>query len=385
MAQGLPYGFFKQALPVIMREQGASLPKIGLFSLFALPWALKFLWAPFIDRVGRRKHWIVGLQSASCFLFAALAIWGSSDDYVLLAWAFFATNVIAATQDIASDGMAVTLLTSRERGWGNGFQVAGYRVGMIMGGGFILMGFGFLGWRGMFFCLAAMLAVSTLPLIMTRELVLPKHTRQASPSLRQRISRVGMLKWLAVIGFFKFGDAMASEMLRPFFYDMGLGLVEVGQILGTLGFVSGLIGALVGGALVNRLGRYWAVVLMGVVQAIAVLMYIGLDNGLSGIWIPWLCAFEHFTGGMATAALFTVMMDMCESESAATDYSIQASFVVIATLMSGIVAGLVAEIHGYSANFLVAGLLSLLGAFWFAKAYPRLNQRLNPQAELKVA
>ena len=165
LAQGLPYGFFKQALPVMMRDRGASLPEIGLLSLLTLPWALKFLWAPLVDGLGGRRRWIFWLQVVSCLLFLGLGAWNPDSGYGVLAWGFFLANLLAATQDIASDGLAVTILAPHERGWGNGIQVAGYRVGMILGGGFILMAFGLLGWRGMFWLIAAMMVLCLLPLL----------------------------------------------------------------------------------------------------------------------------------------------------------------------------------------------------------------------------
>ena len=74
-AQGLPYGFFSLALPVFLRQGGVSLSKIGFTSLLVLPWALKFLWAPFLDRVywpklGRRRTWILAMQLAATILLA---------------------------------------------------------------------------------------------------------------------------------------------------------------------------------------------------------------------------------------------------------------------------------------------------------------------------
>ncbi len=79
LAQGLPFGFFTVALPVLMREQGLSLPDIGLTNLLSLPWALKFLWAPLVDRfaggrLGRRRSWILPLQGASVLAVVGLSL-----------------------------------------------------------------------------------------------------------------------------------------------------------------------------------------------------------------------------------------------------------------------------------------------------------------------
>ena len=106
MAQGLPFGFFIQALPVLLRAEGLSLPAIGLTSLLSLPWALKFLWAPLIDREGARRRIILAMQGASAALMLAIAFINPSSQMWLLLGAVLLTNLLAATQDIATDALA---------------------------------------------------------------------------------------------------------------------------------------------------------------------------------------------------------------------------------------------------------------------------------------
>ena len=147
LAQGLPYGFFTQALPVLLREQKLSLPLIGLAQLLMLPWALKFLWAPLVDSVdapvrGRRRAVIIPLQLASIAVLAALALMATPDAMWALCARVLLVNVCAATQDIATDALAIETLAPEERGIGNGLQVGAYRVGMVIGGGAILWVFG---------------------------------------------------------------------------------------------------------------------------------------------------------------------------------------------------------------------------------------------------
>ena len=167
LTQGLPYGFFVQALPVMMRKQGVSLEDIGLASLLALPWALKFLWAPLVDglgwpRVGRRRSWILPLQGLSIITLALLAGVDPAAGLGLVLAGVFVVNLLSATQDIATDGLAVTILRPEERGLGNGLQVAGYRVGMIIGGGLLLVVHDRLGWPLVFMTMAGVLALASV-------------------------------------------------------------------------------------------------------------------------------------------------------------------------------------------------------------------------------
>src|SRR4051812_11990898 len=119
-AQGLPFGVFVLALPVIFCKAGYSLSPIGFLRLLFAPWALKFLWAPIVDRtywprVGRRRSWILAMQLAGTVVLAAIAIVPGSDALVVLVLAMLVLNLIAATQDIATDGLAVELLPAAER------------------------------------------------------------------------------------------------------------------------------------------------------------------------------------------------------------------------------------------------------------------------------
>ena len=178
LAQGLPYGFFTQALPVLLRDAGMSLPLIGLAHLLSIPWALKFLWAPLVDRVraprfGRRRAVIVPLQVASCATLAAVALASTPGALWALSIAVLLVNLFAATQDIATDALAVEMLEPDERGHGNGVQVGAYRVGMILGGGFVLWLFAASDWTTAFLAMAAMLLATTVPIFLYCEAAPP--------------------------------------------------------------------------------------------------------------------------------------------------------------------------------------------------------------------
>lgn len=368
LSQGLPYGFFTQALPVLLRKQGMSLPDIGLTHLLALPWALKFLWSPLMDRygsqrLGRRRGYILPLQvlSASVLLMLALPDGGVSTP-VLLA-AVLGVNLLAATQDVATDGMAVNLLSSQELGLGNGVQVAAYRVGMILGGGLMLVVFDAAGWRPTLLSLGAMLLLATVPVVLYREPPSEAPARQ-SLSLGWWLRRPGSGGWLLLLLLYKAGEALATGMLRTFLTDTGLSLTEIGWMLGGVGFTAGLVGALLGGALVNRLGRRRALLLFGVLQLGAVLLYALVAPGASLPVLALVCGAEHLASGMATAALFTVMMEQCRPEHAGADYTVQASVVVIATGLAATVSGFSAEALGYAGHFLLAAALCTVGTVY---------------------
>jgi PAT family beta-lactamase induction signal transducer AmpG len=171
-AQGLPFGFFTQALPVMLRKAGVSLEHIGLASLLALPWALKFLAAPMLDRTPSRRRWLLGLQAASTSLLVAAGTFDMTWLAPILVVVFL-VNLVAATQDIATDALAVDSLEPAHRGLANGLQVGAYRVGMIVGGGALLVAFDVIGWSGVFLVMAALTVLTTLPVLRWKEVRAP--------------------------------------------------------------------------------------------------------------------------------------------------------------------------------------------------------------------
>jgi predicted MFS family arabinose efflux permease len=356
-------------LPVHLRKTGLSLSNIGLTSLLFLPWALKLFWAPWMDRrgpgsLGRRRRFILPLQMLSAMLLFALGLPPQGPGILGLLAGVLLVNLLAATQDVATDGLAVNLLDESERGHGNGLQVGAYRVGMILGGGLMLIVLDAAGWSATLFCLGAMLLVATLPIALFREPPSTPPPRE-SPSLSFWFNRPSARPWLGLLFLYKAGENFASGMLRPFLVDRGLGLAEIGWMLGGVGFTAGLVGAAMGGALVGRLGYRRALLGFGVLQATAVLLFALCARTAAGVpALAAACAVEHVASGMATAALFTAMMEACRPEHAATDYTVQACVVVIASGLSATVSGFSAQAFGYAGHFALAAGLCALAVVW---------------------
>ncbi len=389
-SQGLPFGFFTQALPVWMRQQGLSLTLIGASSVLALPWALKLLWAPLVDRfdgspLGRRRGWILPLQALSTIAIGILAAMGTaatptaSSLLTAMAVAMFVTNLFAATQDIATDGLAVDLLSPSERGLGNGVQVAAYRVGMIVGGGALLASFGSLGWTPTLGIMAGLIAVMSVPLLLYKEPAKPAFSTSKGP-----LTPVGWWHsfayftrdggryavWAAALAFYKIGDATGSPMARTLLVDRGYDIVDIGFLLGTLGSIAGMIGALLGGVAAKN-NRLAALLICGLVHAALMASYavpaafVDVDKA----WVAAMIVLEHLTGGMATVSLFTAMMDASSKHSGASDYTAQASVVVVASGIGSALSGVSAQHLGYTVHFIGAGVLCVLGTLAMLPIY----------------
>ncbi|GDX81843.1 MFS transporter [Deltaproteobacteria bacterium] len=364
-AQGLPFGLFTQALPVMMRQQGYSLESIGLANLLALPWALKFLWAPWIDRVsGPRRRVIVPLNVVAAGLLSALAV-VSPGAMIPLIITVFLCNLAAATQDIATDGLAVESLPPAERGLGNGVQVAGYRLGMVVGGGALVQLFDAKGWMYTFFTAAFAITVATLPLLFVSPPDRPAPGAPASGRDALRWDRwfAGRdgLAWFGLLILYKLGDSFGTSMVKPMFVDQGLSLGEIGALIGLRGSIAGMVGALVGGWFVGKWRRRAALAVFAALQVPTLALYAWL--AVAGpAHAAEIVVVEHLFSGMATAALFTAMMDACRPGHAGSDYTVQASVVVLAQGLGGIASGFSAHHFGYPAHMAVATGLSVVAA-----------------------
>ena len=374
-AQGLPYGFFTQALPVLLREMGLSLKAISATSLLFLPWALKFLWAPAVDHYGTRRQWLLPLQLSAVGLSLLLSFIDMADSLVLVLVALFAFNLVAATQDVATDGLAVRMLDSRSRGLANGLQVGGYRVGMVAGGGALLALYAVAGWQAMCVAMAALLLLATIPVWTLREppnATPPDSAPRVATEWARRLRVPGMAAFVGLICFYKLGDSMIATLAGPFMKDSGVTTAQIAWIKGTLGSTMGLAGAAAGGALAWQLGRRAALLSCGLLQAASLALYVAAAFGVGGLGMIYAASTaEHLLGGMATVALFTLMMDASDPEHAGADYTLLACAIVIATGLAQFLGALLADAAGYGPMFAIALALAVAGCLLLVRAIDR--------------
>lgn len=398
-SQFLPSAFFFQALPIFLRQQGASLQVIGLMGLLTLPWMLKFLWAPLVDRYGSRrwghyKSWIVVTQCLLVLMLITCAYINVNDHAGWLFQGVFVVVTLAATQDIATDALAVRLLAPQERGWGNGIQSAGRAVGGILGGGVMLLILNRLGWQVSVWMLAGGVLLALLPLFWYHE---PSRFRDREPtprSIKVReeaivsylatllnfLRRPGALIWLVFILLYVTGSSMAATMFRPLLVDLGLSMADIGWMTGIVGSGAAIMGSLLAGGLMQPLGRRRALILFGLLQAMAVvaltLPAMGIQNPvvLYGVSVG-----EVLARALASTALFTVMMDKSRRDTAGSDYTLQSSVYIIGHHV-GIPAlsGFIAAALGYTSVFLL-GFGVCLASVWLATQVIR-----DPKPSLKL-
>ena len=367
-AQGLPFGFFTIVVPAMLRQNGQSLKTISVAGiLLTLPWLLKFLWAPFVDHRGTRRSWLLTLQVSGLVVAAVISQLHLEGNYVLLFAAAFVFNMIAATQDIATDGLAVRMLDARELGIANGIQVGAYRVGMMFGGGLLLKVLTLTDWSFAFLGMTALLALTIIPVLLLQE---PqddaREVRQSSAQLSfawlRRFLTRGILLLAALIFCYRFGDQLLTTLLVPFLTDRGLGLGGISLLKGWVGNAMSIAGALAGGWLAFSTSRRNAVLISGVGQVASFMLYVIAALGVGGIGLLWVATIaEGVLGTMATVALFALMMDASDPEHAGTDYTLLACVVIVVGMIANVCGGALADAFGYATAFTTGAVLALLG------------------------
>lgn len=373
LAQGLPYGFFTQALPVLLRQANMSLPAIGLSHLLLIPWAAKFIWAPAVDRVqlpglGLRRSWLLPLQILTILLYLSMSLVTLQAGLSWVLSAFLIGNFFAATQDIATDGLAVDIMKPNERGWANSVQVAGYRLGMIIGGGALLAMFGFLGWSGVMLTIAGLCALCTIPVYLYRE-PRERELRPRAEGVRGVASEIlhflrlpGAWTWAAVLLTYKIGHASATAMIKTWLVDTGYSSTEIANLLTWSNLFAGFAGAMVGGLLAGKFERRRLLIALTLLQAAGVTSYLWpLFSEHETYKIALATALDSFTSGMATVCLFTLMMDACSKERAAAHYTAQASIVVVSQIFAGGLSLILAASFGYPMQFAISAVAGLIG------------------------
>jgi PAT family beta-lactamase induction signal transducer AmpG len=362
-AEGLPFGLVYDVWPVYFRAHGVSLTAIGFMSLLSLPWTLKLLWAPAVDRWGERQHWMVGallVLGACSLLLPTLDPRGPT----LLLWGCMLLFTLAsATQDVAIDAYAVDLALPGEEGAINGVRVTAARVALLLGGGGIITAAGIWGFPPLFVATGVLfLLLAALAWQSPRVPVGEGRTRGSLAPVLRWLARPAMLPILAFTLLFKLGDSTLGRMVKPFWVDRGYTLAEIGLVSVTLGTVLTILGALAGGWFTSRFGIFSGLLWLGLAQMVSNLGYVAvalLPLPRESIYAA--SALESFTQGLGTAAFLSFLMRQCEKEHAATQYALLSATFALSRDLVGAFSGLGVDKLGYGAYFALTTALAIPG------------------------
>jgi MFS transporter, PAT family, beta-lactamase induction signal transducer AmpG len=353
-ASGLPYFFFNETIPLWLAQEGMSLAGIGLATGASMPWVLKFLWAPVVDRLGSRRTWIRACLLLLAAVTVLLAGADPSHHGAALGVLLLVYVTLSATQDIAIDAYTIETTSGRELGVANSIRIAAYRGASFVSSALLVWVAARRGWDGAFLAGAAITGA-----LAAASFLLPETERgaQRAESLTEPIA--AMLRrpgiW-AVILFaltFKLDISAMDPMTKPFWLDRGLTLDQIAALT-TGRLIATLAGAALGGVLATRIGLFRALWTMGLVQLLSSLGYalaaaVPPDLGI----ISAAALFENFAAGLGTAAFLAFLMSVCERRYAATQFALLTAIYALSRWAVGLVSGVLAERLGFSQYFLL--------------------------------
>ena len=380
-ACGLPLLLTISVLQAWMKEEGVDLTVIGMMSLVGLPYTLKFLWAPVLDRftlpfLGRRRGWLLIAQVTLIFSISGLGFSDPVKNPWMMVFAAFLVTFFSASQDIVVDAYRREDLPDEELGLGSSLYVNGYRVGMLLasGGGLIMAD------HMPFFMVYQIMAACMLPCVVTTLLAPEPKTYEGTPeSMKEAVfdplieyfSRRGALWILAFILFYKIGDTMASAMTIPFYLDIGFSKTQIGTVVKLFGFWAVVAGTLIGGVIMLRLGINRSLWAFGFLQAVstagfAVLAFFGNSLPL----LSTVIAFENLSSGMGTAAFIAFMASITNKKFTATQYALLSSLMGVPRVMASAPTGFLAKNLGWETFFITCTLIAAPGMLLLFKFAP---------------
>lgn len=363
-AEGFPFGIIEQTLPVYVRIHGMSLVHLGLLSLLSLPYALKFLWAPAVDFLGKRRQWIGAAQLLMAASILILIPLDPAEPSTLFWSCLISLAILSATQDIAIDAYSIEMLKPSEMGIANGFRQAAYRIALVVAGGlFVALG-GWIGWEFTYFAAAAVLVgCCALSIKLPRvEVQRPRFTLASlATPVSDFLKRPGVVQVAVFILLYKIGDMSMGPMVRPFWLERGLTTTEIGLITGTFGILAGIGGGLAGGLFMARFGIFHGLWFLGLWQSVSNLTYAWVATyPAGGHWDIYVASIaESFCGGLGTAAFLAFLMSICKKELSASQYAILSALFRITGIIAGALSGWATKHMGYSHYFALTFLLSI--------------------------
>jgi MFS transporter, PAT family, beta-lactamase induction signal transducer AmpG len=398
VSQFMPFWFLYQTLPLFMRQKGVSLETIGLLQLLALPISLNFLWSPLIDRYGftrwgHYRFWIICFQLLIAAMTAICAWLSVENNFTILLICITLISLFSASQDIATDALAIGLLNPHERGVGNAVQIVGNSLGSVISGGGMLILFNYWGWTACLQTLALIMVLALVPILWYRENIQKKQisiNRQSEDLTVQSTVKLpvsyfqnfikfcrhpGMMRWLLILVLYSSSSHMAATMYRPLLVDIGLSLSDIGWLQGVVGTSAAAIGGIVGGLLISVWGRKRSLFLFSLLWATTMLTYLFPAFGFTSLPVIYLVAISPmFSIGIMSTATSTLMMDNSSLETPGTDYTLQNSVSIFSSLGAAAISGVIAKDVGYRGIFsisLAIALISVLMIFQHFKGLPK--------------
>ncbi len=365
IAQSIPMSFFSTVIPVIMRQQNFSLESIGMLQLLKLPWILKFLWSPAVDRstfrIGDFKRWIFSSELIYASIIFAVSFLDFQTTPYLIIGLVVLSFIASATQDIATDSLAVLSFSKKDKSLANSMQSMGNFAGAMIGGGILLLLYHKFGWGNLLPFLAVFVIIALIPLIFFKRgnnqvIIKAKQEKKPTPDdLLGFFKQKGIWKQIVFLFVYYAGLIGVLAMLKPMLVDYGYNMKEIGVMSGIVGTSIGCLTSFGGGFIVRKIGRHSARILFAVFTLITTIYFCLLVSALPvniatlhlGISLLWA------SYGMAVIVVYTTAMDCVRPGFEGTDFTIQTVITHLSGIIMGVSSGKIAAMITYKGLFVV--------------------------------
>ncbi|MDE2090703.1 MAG: MFS transporter [Gammaproteobacteria bacterium] len=372
-SSGLPLALSGSTLQAWMATLHVDIATIGLFSLVGLPYSLKFLWAPFMDRyvppfLGRRRGWILLAQFTLVVILAGMALTDPVSHVWRMGILAFALSFASASQDIVYNAYYIDILRPAERGLGAAVQAGGYRLAMIVAGAVVLIIADRIGWRDSYLLMALLMLVAMIPTCVGPEpeihVVPPRTLKEAVVTpLLELLVRRGALWMLLLVVLYKFGNWFSGQLTNAFLIEgLHFTATDVGVVNKGFGIAATIVGIFLGGVLMARLSLFRALLYFGILQAASTLTFLALSLvGHNYLGLVLAVGVENLAWGMGTAAFLAYLMALCDHRYTAFQFALLSTLDSISRVFLGPPAGYLVQYSGWSALFIVSTLLAIPG------------------------
>jgi PAT family beta-lactamase induction signal transducer AmpG len=389
-ASGLPLYLLFNLVPAWLRSEQVDLKTIGLFALIQFPYTWKFLWSPLLDRyvvpvLGRRRGWMLITQIGLLAVIASMGAFSPQSDLYVIAWIATLLAFLSATQDIVLDAYRRELLSDVELGLGNAVHVNAYRIAGLIPGSLSLILADFLSWSTVFIVTALFMLPGVVMTLLVQEphrATPPKTLREAVVEpFHEFITRQGWgsaLLILAFLFFYKLGDSMCTALATPFYLDMGFSKTQIGLIAKNAGLWPAVIGGMLGGLWMVKIGINRALWLFGVVQVVSIfgfawLASVGHHAEITSVELTQLAiviGLEALGVGLGTVAFVAFIARTTHPAYTATQFALFTSLMAVPRTFANAATGWLVEMMGWTGFFLLCAVLALPGMLLLFKVAP---------------
>lgn len=377
---GLPLALTASTLTVWLAEAGISKSAIGIFAAVAIPYSLKFLWAPLLDGthfpmlgwLGRRRSWMMATQAMMAASILAMGFSNPADAPVLTGLCALLLAFFSASHDIVKDAYRVEILPVEYQGAGSASFVLGYRIGMIISTAGALYLATSWGWPATYSIMALAMAVLGLQLMLIRE---PEsgasEEKEALPAAEwiqnyvvtpftEFLKRPQAWTILLFILLYRMTDAFLGVMANPFYLELGFSKIQIAELVKLYGLFATLIGSVVGGAVVYRLGVIRALWVGGIASSLSNLMFVWQAHvGAEPYALALTISLDNLSAGLATTAFVAYMSQLCNVRFTATQYALLSSLAAFGRAWLSTPSGFAAETIGWDGFFILSTLIGL--------------------------